>query len=495
VKTDRPASNAEYAILFALFVLACALRVFQLGFFEFKNDQLAAIALGYQTRAAGFLIAHGMPSGVGLNNPPLFLWFMASATWLTGDPLRLTALFTALNLVAVALAYRHFAMALRGPPALLAAAVLAVAPAFVFYSNIVWAQCLLPPVVLLFQMAFCRFVAERRGATFVWMTLLAMIAAQLHLSGCFLFPVVAAAALSCWRALRPGAIALAAAVAALLSLPYLYHLFCEGELRRFLSDPHRAVGSAPWSALAEPFRMSSAAFLKYYFREDFVPVLRHAAGPAWRVLYALSCGLAILYGIALLRYLLWAVRKRRFVDAASVEIPLPVQVAGCATLGVVAGYCAFRVQTPPHYFLVLFPASAVLVAWTAGELWTWSPRIVPAVLGRAIALLPIGATAILTLSVLLFLRDAGGHPAEYGPGYGRLLKWKADIWMQVPAGYEPSLAISRPSSGKFDTAAITSVLLPPRDQPAKGAVPLTLTVHWDPSRMRYVESVASGASP
>ena len=484
--TDR---TMRSRILWSIIILAaCALRVFQLTFFEFKNDQLAAIALGHQARAAGFMVTHGMPSGVGVNNPPLFVWLMGSATAVTNDPLILTALVTLLNVVALGLAFRYFSRSLPAGQARVTAALLAVTPAGVFYSNILWAQCLLPPLMILFHIAFHRLITKGRPSAFVWMVLLATLASQLHLSGAVLFPILGIVTLRFRRMLRPAPLVISALLAALLSSPYLYHLFAEGELRRFVTGVRRAAGTPLWSMLLEQMRMSSIDFLRCYFREDFTEILRRAAGPAWFVAYGLSCALGAFWAAALLVYLFRAIRARALLDDSSearAACPLPVQIAGFMTLAVTLGYLVLRVRTPPHYFIVLFPSYALLAGWAAHRVWQSAERFAGHRGAGFLVLLPLLATALLLFAVLLFLRRSGGHPAEYGPHYAQLLEWKADLWRQVPPGCAPSLTISRPRAGKFDTEAVGWILLDARSEPEKGTIPMTLTVNWDAFAMRY----------
>ena len=97
---------------------------------------------------------------------------------------------------------------------------------------------------------------------------------------------------------------------------------------------------------------------------------------------------------------------------------------------------------------------------------------------------------LLGVNTLRFLHDAGGHPHEYGPGYGLLSRWRGDL-AEPAAGTPVALTIRTDSSvrPKFDEPAVRFALAafgtPPETPWYEPRLPLTLDVAWDNAARRY----------
>lgn len=478
--------NNTIILLGVILILAFALQLYHLSSFEFKNDQLQAIILGNDARRASFMITHGTGSGAGINNPPLFIWIMAVITFFTNNPLYITTLFMFLNILALVIALIYFYKTLPKLYTVFASVFLAFSPAFSIYSNIIWAQCLLPPLMIMLHYNFYKFIKEdSNNKYFIMLGIIAAFASQLHLSGFFLFPTLVILATFYRHRISLKTVIVTTLFIFIVFLPYMYHLFYEKELDKFISYGNFMHGSIYWKVFREHLRMASFDFFRYYFRYDFPAVLEKSMGFLRFIFYPLSCIWLILFAIGILSYVMYLIKGHRFFDLSEEEssrYPLPFQIAGFLILLVTLGYLIFKIHTPPHYLILLFPSYAILTAYPAYKVWKF-------LWAKVIVLASMLATFCLLAAVLVFVRKAGGHPHEYGPNYGTLLECKDLVWSKVPLEFCPDLslaAIVKKGADKFDRDTVYSVIMANR---ACGEgirkIPLMLTIAWNERSMRY----------
>lgn len=473
--------------LVLILILASSLCIYHLSFFEFKNDQLDAIHLGNDARNAHFLITHGLRSGVGFDNPPLFIWFMGIITAFTQNPLYLTAVFTFFNILALILAIRYFYINLPRVYALLSSILLAFSPAFIMYSNIIWAQCLLPFIMILFHINFYRFIREEKTSYFILLGILAIFASQLHLTGFFLFPLILILAIYYRSKIKKSTFIITSILVSIAFLPYLYHLIFEKEFIKLLNYLIFAHKTICWKVFREHLRIASFDFFRYYFRYDFNAVLDKSMGIFKFILYPLSWGLMLLFLAGLFYYIRWLIKGRKLFNINLNELdkyPLPFQISGFMVLFITLGYLIFRVRTPMHYLIIFYPSHSILMAFAAYRIWSfrWANVIIT---------LSILSTIILLCSTLLFLRRSGGHYYAYGSNYNSLLKFKREVWSMVPKGYCPSLSIEISGKGKPDKDPISAVIM--GDNECKDRMPLIptkLIIRWNDHLMRYEHSIS-----
>ncbi|MDD5476701.1 MAG: glycosyltransferase family 39 protein [Candidatus Omnitrophica bacterium] len=474
--------NKHIILLAAIFVAAFIIRFYQLSFFEYKNDQYFAIGLGNDTRAAHFLVTHGMRSGIGVNNPPAFSYAMGVLTAFTNDPAQLTFFFFCINILALILAIIYFYRTLPVKYAILSTAFLALFPASTLYSSNIWAQFFLPLIMILFNISLYRFVKYELWRNFFYMGLLAVLAAQFHMSGFFLFPLLAVIAAAYWKKIDKKEIWLVFLAVSVLFIPYLIHLFKDMELFKLFAYGASAKRAFPWKIFLFHLRMASFDFFRYYFRYDFNVTLRSMAG-FWRfILYPLTFIPAILFASGFFSYLKWLIKGRKLFninDDARQGYPLPFQVSGFMILVVTLGYLIFRVRTPMHYFIVLYPAYGLITGFTAFRIWKigW---------GKPVVLLGIISTVILLLAALLFLDRAGGHPYEYGISYKALVSWQKELRSIRPQRSCWDLRINFIGEGKADKETVYS-MLSDGNKCAKGdkIIPVDFNISWDNKLMRY----------
>ncbi|MFA5145044.1 MAG: hypothetical protein WC723_03450 [Candidatus Omnitrophota bacterium] len=478
--------NRKILILILIFAAALAIRVYQLSIFEYKNDQYFAILLGNDTRNSHFLVTHGMLSGVGVNNPPAFLYIMGLLTGFTNDPFYLTFFFFGINILALALAMFYFYRTLPGIYAILSSAFLALFPAFTFYSSNIWAQCLLPLIMIILNINLYKFIKYGNSWNFFAAFILTALAAQLHMSGFFIFPALLIILIYRWNKVDKRTIGAAIFLSFLLFVPYLIHLFLENGLHKIISYGASFKRDIPWKVFPAHIRMSSFDFFRYYFKHDFNSVLRGAAGLWSFVLYPLTFIPAALFVFGFLSYLKWLIKGRRFFsldDDINKRYPLPFQICGLLITVVTLGYLVLRVRTPMHYFILLFPAYSLITGFAAFKAWKtyW---------GKLTVLLGIISTVFLLAGVLIFLDKAGGHPHEYGISYKELISWRKDIQSAVSKGACFNVKANFTGKGKADKE-VTEAVLSDKNGCRAGTkpIPVEINIGWNSKTMRYEHSI------
>jgi len=480
--------NLVFIIIYltVIFAAAAVLRFYHLSFFEFKNDQLAAIFLGNQARQLHFLVTHGMNSGVGFDNPPFFIYLMGALTYFTNNPYLLSAFFTVLNLVVLLAAIVYFCAFMPLTYALLSVVLLAFSPAFTIYSTNIWAQCSLPAVLIFFNIFFCKFIQEEKPVYFIILNLLAAISAQIHMSGFFLFPALLVAGFKYRQKIKKAHIFLILSLLFVMFFPYLYHIFAEGEKGAVFAYAGKGK-DIPWNIFRSHIWMSSLDFFRSYFKRDFLPVLWHSSGIAGLILYPLTFVIPALFTGGFIFYIKFLAQGKRIFDRNNSAYPLPFQVSGFLVSVVTLGYLVFQVRTPLHYLIVLFPSYAVITAFCAFRFWKYKAV-------RAALVVSLLATVFLLAAILHFLDRAGGHPVAYGPSYKMLSDLGDKVKLLSERGeFCPELRLNLPKEGKFDEDAIRFIL--GRDYVCKNGqkqLSINLNIVWDAQSMRYDYALVNG---
>jgi hypothetical protein len=170
-------------------LLAALTRFASPGVVEFRHDE-ATLSLLAQAMADGDGLAlTGMPSSVGVPNPPVSVWVMALPYLISDDPLMATLYVAALNVAGVGLLYALVYRTLGRNPALVAGIAYAVNPWAIFYSRKIWAQDFGTPFLLLaLLVGVIGFYEGRRWAKVACLPLL-LFALQIHFAAWALLPV------------------------------------------------------------------------------------------------------------------------------------------------------------------------------------------------------------------------------------------------------------------------------------------------------------------
>lgn len=211
----------EWVLLGLILAVGAWLRFSQLDLLEFKSDEAVAAQLALKFVKSGELPLAGLMSSVGVTNPPLFIYLLIPAFFVTTSIPAVTCFIALCGLGAVAATWwvgrRYY-----GPVAgLVAAAFFAVSPWAVIYSRKLWAQDFVPAFAVGTIWAVHALCLGKKPRAIFWALFLPLCVIQIHFSGLALTATVVAVVL----VLRPKVDwkwAGAAVVAAfLLMIPYL----------------------------------------------------------------------------------------------------------------------------------------------------------------------------------------------------------------------------------------------------------------------------------
>lgn len=212
----------EAIFVLVIIGLALFLRLYRLDLAQFQGDEamVLSLAIGIADRVHFPLV--GIPSSIGLPNPPLFPYLIALPLLVQRDVLATYTFVVLLNVAAVGLTcfltWRYFGRI----AAVVAGLLYAVGFWPVFFSRFIWAQNILPIFTVLMGICLFEAILRRRRWFFVLACLFAGLAAQVHFSALAYLPLLLIVALLSRRRLGR-AIFLGAVVAALTFTPYLYN--------------------------------------------------------------------------------------------------------------------------------------------------------------------------------------------------------------------------------------------------------------------------------
>ncbi|HVS51216.1 MAG TPA: hypothetical protein VHD62_02580 [Opitutaceae bacterium] len=406
----------------AAVALGCALRVAWPQEIEYKADEKFMLARALRAGTSEPWPAVGMPSGAGgVPNPGLSVWVFAGLAKITGarTPVGLARCVQVLNCGAL-LALAVFAFRQPEPDRrvwLWALALAALSPTAILVQRKIWAQSVLPLLCVFLLLAWWR----RRSffGALLW-SALALLAAQIHMSGFFFFAALTLWTLLFWRdSMHWRGWAAGIALGGLSALPWL---------RAVLFAPLPAGVHAPrWLHLFGP------EFWRLWVTDGFGLGLEHNLGgdlPAflrgpsiggretWLVGVALAAlALLLIWFVTRFVFSLWRGRREwraRFSECWGISRESSHLLnAGFVAYGVLLSLPALGLYR--HYLLIAFPLT---------YLWLAAIALAPASLNssRNEKLLVVALALNLFVSVELFsfLRANGGAPhGDFG------VSWRA----------------------------------------------------------------------
>jgi 4-amino-4-deoxy-L-arabinose transferase-like glycosyltransferase len=214
------------ALLLALILAAAVVtRLTYLDLVEFRDDEPRVAGLAVAMLQGRLLPLVGIPSSVGVNNPPAFVYLMLLPLAISRDPVAMAGFIGLLGVGAVLLCYRFCDEFFDRRTAQVAALLFASSPGAVVLTRKIQEQDVLPFFVLLWIGSLFHLIAGHGRAHLLGAALWLSALVELHLASVALVPVTALAVGYYWwkveRARIPwrwlgGALALTA----LLWLPY-----------------------------------------------------------------------------------------------------------------------------------------------------------------------------------------------------------------------------------------------------------------------------------
>ncbi len=357
--------DPAHAALWAIALLAAALRLARLDLIEFKGDEAAHLLRALEVVEQHRLPLAGSQASLGIPKPPTMSLLMAVPLAIGRDP-RLAAGFIALlNVAAVAgcflLARRYYNLRV----AVVAAGLFAVNPWAVVLSRKIFTADVLAPFLVLYLYALHAAIVDRSG----WGWLLAVLSFSAMLSITFsplpLGLVLAILAAVFRRRIHWRPILAGGALAALLFMPYLY-----GQLRQpqqmagllhtlldHLSQVRpgtRALQAAIWLHSGNGLgALAGASFRAFWPAHSPLRALDDLAALLF---------LAALPGTVALGLVAYRRREQREQAAGYMVLALWLLVSlAIISLGFVS--------PQPHYLVILYPAGFVAMALLVDRAW------------------------------------------------------------------------------------------------------------------------------
>jgi hypothetical protein len=353
----NPVTRRDLVGLALVVLIAAILRLGEPSMVEFLHDEAYLSLLAQDMVARGQIPFTGIPSSVGIPNPPISLYIMAIPYALSLSPVFATMFIATLNVAGVGLLWWIAHRYLGRVMALLAGLSYALNPWAVLYSRKIWAQDFHTPLVLLgLLIGLYGFIEGKRWAQIACLPVL-FIAFQIHFAAWALLPLYLWLLWSGRKNISrlPLAASLVLAVGTLI--PFLVGLshVAEEEPYRISNAFDRSGGVLTISpdALFQVIRLATGLGLESWVApRQQADLLRQVVPPAasWLVI-----GAAALVGLVVV----WKDRSQRLM-------------AGLLTLWVIGPLLIFTstwTLVYPHYFTASIPALSVLagigVAWLA----------------------------------------------------------------------------------------------------------------------------------
>ncbi len=398
---DRAARLAHFGLLAVLLFLAAYLRLNHLEWTEFKLDEAHLSQLAYDMARHGQIPLTGIGSSVGVVNPPLAVWLLAVPYAVSPSPIVATGFIAALNGLAVLACYGLARKVFHSNSAALIATLLfAVSPWAIIHSRKVWAQDLLPPLVVLWAWFGYRAFVEGKRWSLLGHGLMLAAAIQLHYSGVYLIPVSAAWFVAFvrrvqWRAAIVTGLLVAAAFAPFLIADGLRGWPSVTRLTAMLARPATVDGEAlhlAWITTTGEEIHSLAGPQEY---ENYRAEIIAADGLLWLEGALVVIGLLLALSDAARSAIRRAWSPRGAIGwwlAAWLIVPVAAQLG-------------HRTPVYPHYFIILYPVQFLLIGWLIARAPQW-PKIVLA--GALLLTAAVQVQHTLVLQAFLASRPTPG---------------------------------------------------------------------------------------
>ncbi|MDD9941139.1 MAG: hypothetical protein OXU20_08885 [Myxococcales bacterium] len=419
-------TGTDRLVLLGVCTVTAVLRLWDLDLMEFKGDEAGVIDLALPLALGREWPLKGLVSSVGIHNPPLFIYLVAIPTAILPDPRFVTGALVGLSHVAAtAITFLWVRRHMGFVTATAAALMFATAPWAVLYGRKLWAQDVLPPLVITSVYLCERFWRKRRSRAAFALPIILCALFQLHLSAVAVFALVGGMLAVGLRRIHYGALAAGTLLALLTLTPYLVHQAQRDyhDLRGFhnLAQGKRANGKPRsrekvWSA--EPLVLSTQVVTDHS--------LAYAAGRSHRMFQASqsNAGSMLSKAAEAASQVLWVVGLGLLAARLTRrQTRTPAYIAlGCWMFGYVAAMLVLRLEEQyPHYFIMLYPVAFVVMALPLGAACDRPDRKMGALAVTALTVVLVGNLTTLG-AFRAFILAEGGTRGDYGAAFHHKLE-------------------------------------------------------------------------
>jgi fucose 4-O-acetylase-like acetyltransferase len=329
-------------------LIAAIMRLTEPGIIEFLHDEAYLSLLAQDWVAGGPIPFTGIPSSVGIPNPPISLYIMAIPYALSASPVFATMFIAALNVAGVGLLWLMAQRYIGRRAALLAGLAYALNPWAVLYSRKIWAQDFHTPFVLLgLLLGLYGFVEGKRWAQVACLPML-FLAFQIHFAAWALLPLYL---WLLWRGRHNRswlAFGVSGILAAATLAPFLIGLSrtLEAEPYRITNAFDRQTPALSADAFVAIVQLSTGLGLETWVAPEQQANLLRATPPVTGFWFLI--GAAALVGLLVV----WRAKPLRLM-------------AGLLSLWVISPLLLFTpgwTEVYPHYFTATIPALSLLTA-------------------------------------------------------------------------------------------------------------------------------------
>jgi 4-amino-4-deoxy-L-arabinose transferase-like glycosyltransferase len=386
-----------YGLFTVLLIVALFLRLYNLDYMEFKGDEALNSFKALELVEEGVIPLTSLTSTTGINEPPIFVYFLAVPYFFTPNPVVATTFIALMNVFGIALCFFFLKKYFGSRAALFGTAFYAVNPWQVLFSRKIWTQNLVAPFIMMFIYFMYNAVHDNKKHHVIYALIALGFVLQLHLSaaffiGVFIITVIRYREQINWKYFSVGIVSFL-----LTFTPYMIF-----QIKSNFIDFHsfftylNQENVFQIKALTLPFLLVTTRGFDYSLGASYQQFLDSSISiPIFDFLQV-----AILFFAFIYMNLSW--KKKGFI----LNLWLMFGVL----------FHAFsKIQTLNHYYLPLLPLFFIAI----GTFLSWISR-----LGKGIKLVVLILTLILfiyqltfNLHFLNFIKDQTCIYGDYGPPY------------------------------------------------------------------------------
>jgi len=368
----RPLLSRTHLLLGLILLGAALLRLARLDLMAFEMDEGAACIVAVRYMRYGLLPLVGIKTSLQFYNSPLFIYVLSPIFLVATDPRCAAAFFALLGTAAVYVVYRTGREFFSPAVGLLAAAMMAVSPSAIEYSRRLWGHSLIQILCPVAFYLLLRWVVSGRPKAIFWLALIAAAAQQFHFSGALLWVQI----ILVWLLFRPRTDWVALVCGLALGLLSYWPFFFAQTFKDFLDL--RIIGDAIGRGTGQPWRFDLQKLLYWLFAAtDFGHnnFLQQGLGaflaqiPLYRATRAIVAaawvGGLVACGIRATRGLRGSDKWQSLREGGAAK---PIILLTWSLVPLVA-FLSLRVPVVAPYFLVVYPAPFLAIAWLVVQIW------------------------------------------------------------------------------------------------------------------------------